>query len=275
MSDGATDVAPRLSTLRLVSFVPHARDAVHVGLLTPDAQRVVDLTHLGIADVLDALGQLDMLRRTAGAILHGAAGTSHAVTQVHLVAALPLARSVVYVAQDAAPLFADPGTLHGPGGHLGRTEAGAARAGLAAVVGDTIAATMDCGEVDLERALVGGVIVLGWPQDGPDGLPELRPGAVGPYLAVPRRKPESLVSTRVSPVGIPDARDAQQILRAPDDAQFVALARAALRSHTLRPGDLVTIFPDVAASADQAPMTAGSWVRVSAPGLGTLSLAVR
>jgi hypothetical protein len=62
---------------------------------------------------------------------------------------------------------------------------------------------------------------------------------------------------------------------APLDADFFALARAALRSHTLRPGDLITIFPEAAAPDQQSPVSGGSWVRVSAPGLGTLSLVVR
>ena len=271
----AVDVAPRLSTLRLVCFVPHERDAVHVGLLTPDAQRVVDLLHLGVTDMAEAFEQLPMLRQAAGAIIHGAASTSFAVSDVHLVASVPMARSVVQVAEGAAPRFADPSTLQGPGGHLSRTESAAARVGIAAVVGETIDATADCADELLERALIGSVVVLGWPQAGPDGAPELRLGAAGPFVAVPRRRPESVMITRVAPVGEADAPDAQHILPAPDAAQFFALARAALRSHTLQPGDLLTIFPADPASATNAPMTAGSWVRVSAPGLGTLSLAVR
>ncbi len=275
MTGPVTDVAPRLSTLRLVSFVTHERDAVHVGLLTPDAEFVVDLAHLGISDVLEALDQLGMLRQAAAAILHGAAGTSHAVSQVHLVASVPLARSVVQQSSDSTPRFVDPSTLHGPGGHLGRPDAAAARAGLAVVVGATIDATANCADEVLERALIGSVIVLGWPQPGPDGAPELRVGAVGPFVAVPRRRPESVMLTQVAPIGMPDTPHAQQILPVPDESQFFALARAALRSHTLRPGDLITIFPNEAVVAVQSPMLAGSWVRVSAPGLGTLSLAVR
>jgi hypothetical protein len=275
MTSPATDVVPRMSTLRLVSFVPHARDAVHVGLLTPDAQRVVDLAHLGVTDVLDALDQLAMLRQAAAAILHGAASTSYAVSDVHLVASVPLARCVVRTAGYAAPSFADPATLHGPGGHLSRDDARQARAGLAAIIGETIEARTECSDQQLGHALVGSVVVLGWPEAGDDGVPELRVAAVGPYLAVPRRRPESVMITRVAPVGESDAPDAQQIMPAPLDADFFALARAALRSHTLRPGDLITIFPEAAAPDQQSPVSGGSWVRVSAPGLGTLSLAVR
>ncbi|MBC7841664.1 MAG: hypothetical protein H7099_05105 [Gemmatimonadaceae bacterium] len=275
MTGPATDVAPRLSTLRLVCFVPHERDAVHVGLLTPDAQRVVDLLHLGITDITEAFERLQMLRQAAGAIIHGAASTSFAMREVHLVASVPLARSVVQDSNDSTPRFADPATLHGPGGHLGRIESAAARPGLAVVVGDTIHATHDCADDVLQRALIGSVVVLGWPHHGASGAPELRPGAVGPFVAVPRRRPESVMLTRVAPVGDIDGPDAQQILTAPGDAQFFALARAALRSHTLRPGDLLTIFPAVASPSSDAPMAPGSWVRVSAPGLGTLSLAVR
>ena len=47
MISPATGVAPALSALRLVCFVPHERDAVHVGLLSPDAQQVVDLASFG------------------------------------------------------------------------------------------------------------------------------------------------------------------------------------------------------------------------------------
>jgi hypothetical protein len=265
---------PRLSSLRLVSFVPAERDAVHVGLLTPDAEQVVDLTYLGIADALEALEQLLMLRQAAGAILHGAARTAHPVSRVHLVAAIPLVRSVVRDG-DGSLHFADPATLQGPGGHLGRREAARSRVGLAAVVGETIAATSLCPDEVLDRALIGTLIVLGWPQQTHELEAVLRPGAIGPFVAVPRRKPESVVLTRVAPIGTEDAHDAQQIIAAPTEAEFFALARAALRSHTLRPGDLLTIFPGEAATEDPAPMIAGSGVRVSAPGLGTLSLAVR
>ena len=50
LNASATNLPARLSTLRLVSFIPRQRDAVHVGLLTPDAQHVVDLAHLGITE---------------------------------------------------------------------------------------------------------------------------------------------------------------------------------------------------------------------------------
>ena len=264
----------QLSTLRLVSFVPLERDAVHVGLLTPDAQHVVDLAHLGISDVLDAIDQLEMLRRAAGAIVHGPARTAYAMNAVHLVASLPLARSVIQMHGADTVSFADPTTLHGPGGHLSRNDARAARAGLAAVVGQVLSAGTHCTDDMLDAALIGTTVVLGWPQDGPRPDAELRPGAVGPFVAVPRRRPESVMITRVSPIGTADSANAQQILPAPGDPEFFALARAALRTHTLHPGDLITIFPDDPPVADRSPMDAGSWIRVSAPGLGTLSLAV-
>ena len=267
-------MAERLSTLRLVCFVTSDRDAVHVGLLTPDAQQVVDLAHLGISDVLEAIDQRDMLRRAAGAIVHGPARTAYAVSDVHLMAAMPLARSVVKLDASSSVSFADPTTLHGPGGHLSRTDAAGARAGLAAVVGETLSASADVSEETLDRALIATTIVLGWPQpgSGPDSV--LLPGAVGPFVAVPRRHPESLVLTRVAPLGVADDESAQQLLPAPADADFYSVARAALRSHSLRPGDLVTIFPVEPLRAVRGPVMAGSWIRVSAPGLGTLSLAV-
>jgi hypothetical protein len=274
MTRPATELPARLSTLRLVSFVPRERDGVHVGLLTPDAQHVVDLAHLGITDVLEAIGQLETLRRAAGAIVHGPSRTAHAVSDVHLVASLPLARSVVVLGDSALVSFADPATLHGPGSHLTRTDALTARVGLAAVVGQTVKATAHCGDDVLVDALVGSTIILGWLQHGAEPEPVLRPGAVGPFLGVPRRHPESVMITRVAPIGTPDAPDAQQILPAPDDRQFFAAARAALRTHALHPGDLITIFPDESAAPALSQVDSGSWVRVSAPGLGTLSLAV-
>ncbi len=271
MTSPATTPATRLSALRLVSFVPAERDAVHVGLLSPDAQQVIDLSGLGITDALEAIGQLDLLRQTAGAIVHGAARTAFDTSDVHLVAPIPLVRSVVQGA--GAPVFADPVTLHGPGGHLGRDHARAARAGMAAVVGATLDARSTPDDETLDRALVGTVLVLGWPQQGHDGLPEIAPGAVGPYVAVPRRKPETLILTHVAPLlpGAPPDRKAA--VAAPGDAEFFTLARRALASHTLRPGDLLTIFPQSAEPPE--PVTGGSWVRLSGPGLGTLSLAVR
>jgi hypothetical protein len=196
---------------------------------------------------------------------------------VHLVAPIPLVRSVVLTGGSDAPVFTDPATLHGPGGHLGRDDAAAARGGLAAIVGETLEARSDPDDAALDRALIGTVLVLGWPQLGHDGAPELLPGAVGPFVAVPRRRPDSVILTQVAPLA-PDApADRKVSTSAPGDDAFFALARRALASHTLRPGDLLTIFPVLTESPVQAamPVPGGSWVRLSAPGLGTLSLAVR
>lgn len=271
----ATDTGARLSALRLVSFIPQARDAVHVGLLTPDAQQVVDLTHLGINDALDAFERLGMLRQTAGAIVHGAARTAFPVAKVHLVAPIPLVRSVVRMAGTALPHFADPATLHGPGGHLGRVEAAGAQVGLAAVVGDVIEATRSCSDEQLDQALSGSVLVIGWPQAGPDGAPIVLPGAVGPFVAVPRRRPESLMLTVVAPLDAHGAPDLKHTQVAPSDAEFQSLAREALRTHTLRPGDLLAIFAGHSPAPEGTVIAGGSWIRATAPGLGTLSLAVR
>ena len=270
----ATDIPARLSTVRLVSFIPRERDAVHVGLLTPDAQHVVDLAHLGITDVLEAIDQLETLRRAAGAIVHGPARTAYAVSDVFLVASLPLARSVVAIGASDVVDFAEPTTLHGPGSHLSRVDAQSARVGLGAVVGRSIEATAHCSDDQLDEVLVGSTVILGWLHGGHGQEPALRPGAVGPFLAVPRRRPESVMLTHVSPLGTPDAPNAQQILPVPDDRQFFAAARAALKTHALHAGDLITIFPDDATAGERSPVVPGGWIRVSAPGLGTLSVAV-
>ena len=275
MSSPASEPAVRLSALRLVSFIPAERDAVHVGLLSPDAQQVIDLAPLGIDDALAAVEQLDMLRQTAGAIVHGAARTAFDVSAVHLVAPLPLVRSVVWPPGAQAPVFVDPATLQGPGGPVGREEAGAACVGLGAVVGTTLEAGSVPDDATIDRALAGSVLVLGWPQPGHDGTPELRPGAIGPYVAVPRRSPETLLLTNVAPLAPGAPPDRKTSVGAPGRDEFLALARRALASHTLRPGDLLTIFPPIAVPIEPAPVVGGAWVRVSAPGLGTLSLAVR
>ena len=287
MSGPITERGAGLSALRLVSFIPHARDAVHAGLLTPDARQVVDLAHFGINDALDAFEHLAMLRQTAGAIVHGAARTVFAVGDVHLVAPIPLVRSVIRVGDRSAPHFADPATLHGPGGHLGRIEAAGARVGLAAVVGEILETTHRCPDDQLEQALSGSVLVIGWPHAGPDGAPMLMPGAIGPFVAVPRRRPESLMLTHVAPLDAHGTPDTKQAMPAPADAAFMTLAREALRTHTLRPGDLLTIFPqheperplddavEHGGALQGTPIAGGSWIRASAPGLGTLSLAVR
>lgn len=274
MSSPAETVA-RLSAVRLVSFIPAERDAVHIGMLSPDATQVIDLAPLGISDAYEALDQLDMLRRAAGAIVHGAARTAFDVRQVHLVAPIPLARSVVLDPVTDELHFADPTTLHGPGSVLSAGQGAAACAGLATVVGTTIEARSDCADTVLDAALIGSLLVLGWPQAGPGGALVLLPGAVGPFVAVPGRRPESLILTRVPPVAQVAAPDRKEMLAAPDMAQFRALARRALASHTLRAGDLLTIFPAAPAEAPGLVPSAGSWVRLSAPGLGTLSLAVQ
>lgn len=277
------DAAPRLSALRLVSFIPRERDAVHVGLLTLDATQVVDLTPLGITDAYEALAQLPLLRRTAGAIVHGGARVAFDVQSVHLVAPIPLARSVVHDAVSGALEFADPTTLHGPGSAITGDVAATARGGLAAVVGATIDHRSDATDDALDDALVGTLLVLGWEQLGPSGDPIVLPGAVGPFMAVPARSPETVIVSRIAPLAVGPVADQKAQLPAPDRAAFRALARTALRTHTLRPGDLLAIFPALTtamapAAAEPVGTThvaAGSWIRVSAPGLGTLSLAVR
>jgi hypothetical protein len=96
-------------------------------------------------------------------------------------------------------------------------------------------------------------------------------------MAVPRRRPDAVILTHVAPL-MPDApADRKRAAAAPGDDAFFALARRALASHTLQPGDLLTIFPLLDEAPEQAtvPVPSGSWVRLSAPGLGTLSLAVR
>ena len=275
MTSSVATPAPRLSALRLVSFVTSARDAVRVGLLTPDANHIVDLEPLGITDALEAIDALDVLRQTAGAIIHGAARIALPVATVHLVAPIPLVRSVVQNGADAhGPRFMDPVTLHGPGGHISRTEAATAAVGLAAVVGVTVAAGSAPSDDDLDAALTGTTLVLGCLRDGDDGVPALQPVALGPFVAVPRRRPESLVCALVAPLAPDAAPDVQVIVPAPTGDAFFVLARAALRSHTLRAGDVLTIFPE-APPARHADVAGGSWLRLSAPGLGTLSVAVR
>jgi hypothetical protein len=276
VSSASAEPVARLSALRLVSFVPAERDSVHVGLLSPDALHVIDLAPLGINDAHEAIEQIDMLRQTAGAIVHGAARTAFEVKRVHLVAPVPLVRSVI-AGDGAQPIdFADPATLHGPGGHISRTDAATARAGLGVVIGRTIEATLHCADETLDAAIIGSVVVLGWAHTGHAGETVVRPGALGPFLAVPRRAIATLTLTRVCPVVDAGAADDVEQVPAPGADAFVALARAALRTHTLRPGDLLTIFPPSPADeVARAPMLPGSWVRVSAPSLGTLSIAVR
>lgn len=271
----ASTAPERLSAIRIVSFVTAARDAVRVGLLTSDAAHVVDLTALGIADAFDAVSAVPMLRRTAGAILHGSAPGRLPVQDVHLVAPVPMARSVVRGPAGVAPVFADPGTFQGPGGHLGGDEARHAAVGLGVIVGALMAAAPAADAASVDAALAGTVLVVGWPQPGPGGERMLLPGAIGPYLAVPCRQPDTLHRTQVPPLlaGAPAVADVRHAVPAPTVADFVALARHARLTHTLQPGDLLVIFPD-AAGAD-GPVPAGSWIRGSAPGLGTLSLAVR
>jgi hypothetical protein len=275
VTGAATPVADRLSAVRLVSFIPASRDAVRVGLLSLDATEVIDLAPFGMNDALEALAQLEMLRRAAGAIVHGPTRTAFAIDRVHLVAPIPLARSVVAAEDTGALHFADPSTLHGPGSHLSRTDAAAARGGLAAVVGATLTAGSELSDAMLDDALIGSVVVLGWPQPGHDEANLVAPGAVGPFLAVPQRSPESILLRRVAPLAASAAADEIVSVAAPDRSAFRELARSALRSHTLRPGDLLAIFPALPDVADRPPMLPGAWVRVSAPGLGTLSLAVR
>jgi hypothetical protein len=268
--------AVALSALRIVSFVPLERDAVHVGLLASDAQHVVDLVPLGINDVLDALTQSGTLRQTAGAIMHGAARTELPVRQVHLVAPIPMARSVVFDGDTDEIVFADPTTLHGPGGHLRPTDAAHARVGLAAVVGETLSAAEHPDEHDIQRALIGSLLVLGWSQEAPGGAVRVLPGAIGPFVALPLRHPDSLALTLSSPdlSAAPSDAERRRDARAPVQADFVALARRALTTHSLRTGDLLVIFP-ARARISNVPIRVGFWVRASAPGLGTLSLAVR
>jgi hypothetical protein len=277
-----TTSAVPLSALRIVSYVPLERDAVHVGLLSSDAQHVVDLAPLGFGDAFDALARTDTLRRTAGAIMHGAARQQTPVRQVHLVAPIPMARSVVRHGTTERVQFAEPTTLHGPGSHLTREHAASAVPGLAAVVGSTLHASSSPDQAELDDALIGSLLVMGWAHDPPDASDSpavpatILAGAVGPFVGVPLRHPDSLTIARISPEqsDLAATTDEHHDVVAPRAEEFVALARQALATHSLHAGDLLVIFPGIV-SPSTLRMRAGCWVRVSAPGLGTLSLAVR
>ena len=123
MNSLAADAAPGLSALRLVSFIPAERDAVHVGLLSMDAMHVIDLAPLGIPTLeetvklycdqtgRDGIPELDwyfsynafrlacILQGIAGRVRDGTAASAHATQMIQRIR--PLAAASYYYAQRA------------------------------------------------------------------------------------------------------------------------------------------------------------------------------
>src|SRR5215217_849837 len=80
--------------MRLLTFVAPASGKLHVGALTRDAARVVDLTVIGLDDMFMAVERAANLARIASHLVENDGAVGHAIDQVRIVAPMPGARCV-------------------------------------------------------------------------------------------------------------------------------------------------------------------------------------
>ena len=229
--------------MRLVSFLPPQSSTVHVGALAPDGVRVVDLTAIGVEDMLDAIARMPALRRVAAHLLHAEGAAAWRLGEVRLLAPLPGARSAHLASGGGLPVagapalrFDDPMPLLGDGARVTRVDDRWV-ACLAVVVG------ADGQGVDAaagEHMVAGVAIAARWLADDALATPvvQLGPWITGARLVADRRTPAGgyALSARALVGGREVARGTLASLAlAPG-----ALVASAAARHTVRVGDVLT-----------------------------------
>jgi hypothetical protein len=269
--------------MRLLTFVDPGSGTLHVGALSRDAARVVDLTVIGLDDMFMAVERAANLARIASHLVESEGAVGHAVDQVRIVAPMPGARCVhqglpspgglapgraLAIAGDAPLAFTDPGPLLGPGDEV------TARAGdrwalaVAAVLG---AGGRDVPEEHALRLVAGYCIAGRWLADAAnaDGTPAMQ---LGPWLVTPDDAGAE-GTARPARIVVDDVAVATGTWAV--GAEFARLAARASRQFELRPGDvLTTLVPASGGGACAAPLAAGQRVRLEVEGLGALPATV-
>ncbi len=230
--------------MRLLSFLPPGSTTVHVGALAPDGVRVVDLTAIGVEDMLDAVGRAAALRRVASHLLHAEGAVAWRRGEVRLLAPLPGARAAHLVTRGALPVagapalrFDDPMPVLGDGAQVTRRADDRWVACLAVVVG---AEGQGVDAAEGERMVAGVAIAARWLADEELATPvlQLGPWITGMALLADRRTPEGgfALATRALAGGAEVARGSLEALAVAPGA----LVAAAASRHTVRVGDVLT-----------------------------------
>jgi fumarylacetoacetate (FAA) hydrolase len=267
--------------MRLLTFVDPASGTLHVGALTRDARRVVDLTVVGLDDMFMAVERAANLARIAGHLVEHEGAVGHPVEQVRIVAPMPGARGVhladapagrmsaagralAVVSDEPALAFTDPAPMLGPGDEL-RVRPGD-RWALA------VAAVLGAGGRDLpeERALahVAGYAIAGrWlGEASSEASIQLGPWLVTPDDAGDGVDGDAPRAARIVVDGQPAAEGAWRV-----GAPFAPMIARASARFELRPGDVLTaLVPAADGSPCAVSLSAGQAVRLEVQGLGAL-----
>lgn len=275
--------------MRLVSFLPNVPSGpagAHVGVLSHDATRVVDLTAIGLEDVFAALERLEQLKRVAAHLLRSPGSVAYPADAVRLVAPVPYARTVrrVPVLEAAGkndmlpaslaelplpPLhFGHPADIHGPGDVLRvpASSRGALSLGIACVLGGGGRNLRD----QAESHVAGYALAAEWVEgEGSELAVQL---VMGPWLVTP----DELADLRRGPgvfdlqlMGLNGER-ATPLHPLPLDTDFPAMIAEASERYLLRAGDVFVVGAGV-----RGVVARGLPLGVDAPRLGRLTFQVQ
>lgn len=261
--------------MRLLTFVDPASGTLHVGALTRDGRRVVDLTVVGLDDMFMAVERAANLARIAGHLVEHEGAVGHPATDVRIVAPMPGARGVhlgqaaaapigraLAVVDDEPPLsFTDPAPMLGPGDELPVRPGDRWALAVAAVLGG------GGRDVSEERALaqVAGYCLAGrWLGEASDRATV----QLGPWLVTPddAGAPDT---PRVARIFVDDAPVAEGSWAV--GAPFARMIARASTRFELRAGDVLTaLVPAADGGPCAASLAPGQAVRLEVQGLGAL-----
>ena len=267
--------------MRLLTFVDPGSGKLHVGALTRNAARVVDLTVIGLDDMFMAVERAANLARIASHLVENEGAVGHPIDQVRIVAPMPGARCVhmglatgalagaraLAVVADPALSFTDPGPLLGPGDEVRIRPGDRWALAVAAVIGE---GGHDVPEDQALRRVAGYAIAGRWLGDASnaDGSPAVQ---LGPWLVTPDDvgAGDDGAGTRQTRVVVDDVVVAAGSWTV--GAPFARLVAAASRQFSLRPGDVLTaVLATPAGDACAATLAPGQRVRLEVDGLGAL-----
>ena len=261
--------------MRLLTFVDPPTGQLHVGALTRDARRVVDLTVIGLDDMFMAVERAANLARLGSHLVENEGAVGHPTTDVRIVAPMPGARCVhlgsvgggrnLAVADEEPPLvFTDPGPLLGPGDSIAARPADRWALAVAAVLAS---GGRDVTE-ELASRLVAGYCIAGrWLADpaNADGTPAVQ---LGPWLVTPDQLGEP-GAARAARIVVDDVTVAECGWAV--GMPFARVIARASRQFELRAGDVFTaLVPTPTGGPCAATVAPGQLARLEVDGLGAL-----
>lgn len=261
--------------MRLLTFVDPPTGTLHVGALSRDAARVVDLTVIGLDDMFMAVERAANLARIADHLVESEGAVGYPTGDVRIVAPMPGARCIhgmpaavaagaavatvrALPVADAAPAlhFADPAPLLGPGDAL------TVRAGDQWTLAVACVLARGGRDVPAEHALdlVAGYAIAGRWLGESDA--DTRVVQLGPWLLTrdAAGEPGTARGARLLRDGAIVASGEWRV-----GAPFGPMIAAASARYELRPGDVLTAPLPCAAT-----LVAGQSVRLEVDGLGAL-----